>query len=364
MLSVGEILRTVARAGGRIANASDPQVELAKGISGMAPLVSATSDQISFFFNKEYQSALLTCKAGVLITGEAFVGPLSQSGLPLWRNSTVIACKDPYLAMALVSEKLARDEVRRPGIHPTAIIDETVELGSRVSVGPYCVVESGAKLGSGTILTSHCYVGAGTEVGERAILYPNVVVYDQCVIGARVRIHSGTVIGADGFGYAPVKDEQGKVQDHQKIWHVGKVVIGDDVEIGAHVSIDRGTFDDTRIGSKAKIDNQVQIGHNVQIGEGAVICGKAGLAGSSKVGSFAYVGGLAGIGNGIEIGERANVGGMSSVNKDVPPGLSVMGQPAREVRVHLKLQAELSKLAGGRYQRSAKKTGERERGDA
>jgi UDP-3-O-[3-hydroxymyristoyl] glucosamine N-acyltransferase len=170
-----------------------------------------------------------------------------------------------------------------------------------------------------------------------------VTLYEWTRLGNRVRVHSGSVIGADGFGYAPRK-EGGKVTGHHKIHHLGRVVIGDDVELGANVTIDRGTVGDTRIGSHVKIDNQVQIGHNCQVGEGSVLCGMSGMAGSSKVGKYVYIGGQSGLANQVTVGDGARVAATTGVYTDVAPGMLVMGHPMREQKAHFRVHALLDRM--------------------
>jgi UDP-3-O-[3-hydroxymyristoyl] glucosamine N-acyltransferase len=230
-----------------------------------------------------------------------------------------------------------------PILHPSAVVDPTAKIESGVRVGPLCVIEKGAVIARGTHLVSHVFVGQDSSLGEGSVLFPQVTIYRNVKIGARARIHSGTVIGADGFGYAP-RIENGKPVGHRKIHHLGGVVIGDDVEIGANSCVDRGTFGDTRIGSHAKIDNLVQIGHNCTVGEGAVLCGSSGMAGSGSVGRFVYVGGGAGIGNQVQVGDYAKIGAYTLVSKSVEAGSEVAGNPMRSLRDTLRLQAKLSRM--------------------
>jgi UDP-3-O-[3-hydroxymyristoyl] glucosamine N-acyltransferase len=175
------------------------------------------------------------------------------------------------------------------------------------------------------------------------VLFPNVVVYECVTIGNRVRIHGNTVIGSDGFGYAP-RREEGKVVGLQKIYHLGRVVIEDDAELGACVTIDRGTFGETRLRKGAKLDNQVHLGHNTAVGESSAIAGGTCLAGRASVGRFAQVGGLTGVGNQVHIGDGAQVGALAMVTKDVPAGGTAVGNPQRDYRTHFKVHALLNKL--------------------
>jgi UDP-3-O-[3-hydroxymyristoyl] glucosamine N-acyltransferase LpxD len=226
--------------GGRIANADalGPLLEAIR-VEATAGLAGAQPRHCAYFFNKAYQGELLSAQPGVLITGEPFVLPLQQSGLPLWKKSAVIACRDPYLALAQLSGKFAEaisTVVHPPGrerpsqIHPTAVIDPSAQLGAGVCAMAHVVVEAGAQIGARSTLYPGTYVGPGAKIGADTVLFANVSVYERVRIGDRCRIHSGTVLGSDGFGYAP-RVVEGLVVEHEKIHHTGSVVIGDDVEI-------------------------------------------------------------------------------------------------------------------------------------
>lgn len=212
-----------------------------------------------------------------------------------------------------------------------------VEIHSSASIADNVFLGDGVHIGKGVVIHSGCNIMKGCRVGDNSVLYSNVTLYNFVNIGNGCRIHSGTVIGADGFGY---NFDQGV---HLKVWHFGGVVIGNDVEIGAHASIDTGTFSPTRIGDGTKIDNQVQIGHNCQIGLGVILCGHVGVAGSTKIGDFCVVGGSAGIGNDLTIGDRCQVAGFAGVNCDWPDDSIVGGHPARPVSEWLRGVAYIRK---------------------
>lgn len=323
-----------------------------------AALAGSGGRDLAFFFSRAYEQELVTAAPGILVTGEAFVGPLTAAQLPFWRSTAVLACRDPYLAMGILSEKFApllstvahlpassseQAILKKPEVHPSAVVAASAQLGDGVKIGPNCVIEDGAQIGAGTVLYSGCYVGPGCSVGRDCVLFPGVVLYEWTQLGDRVRIHANSVLGADGFGYAPRKSG-GVPEGHQKIYHLGRVVVGDDVEMGALTTVDRGTLGDTQIRSQAKLDDQVHIGHNCSVGEGAVICGATGLAGGAIIGKFAYIGGLAGISNQVQVGDGAKVGAMSLVTKDVPARGTVVGNPQREYREHFRVHALLNKL--------------------
>ncbi len=230
--------------------------------------------------------------------------------------------------LALASLSVAFDDRPRPqpGVHPSATIDDTAELGVGVSVGAGVVVAAGAKVGDGSQLRPHCYVGAEAVLGQGCVIHPYATVYDRVELGDGVILHAGAVIGADGFGYAA--SPRGAV----KIRHLGSVKLGDEVEIGANSAVDRGTLDDTVVGARTKIDNHCQVGHNVRIGTDCLIAGMTGIAGSVVIGDGVIIGGAVGIADHVTIGSGARIAGRSGVTKDVPPGETWAGFPARSYR--------------------------------
>jgi UDP-3-O-[3-hydroxymyristoyl] glucosamine N-acyltransferase len=271
-----------------------------------------------------------------------------------------VSCPQPYLAMALITREFSKllsahdhQEKRAASeIHPTAVIDPSARLGERVKVGPHVVIEANAVVGSDVTLYPSVYLGPDTKVGEESVLFPRVALYQGSEIGKRCRIHAGAVIGADGFGYAQKTDPATKLPvDHLKIYHLGRVVVGDDVEIGANSTIDRGTFGDTVIQDKVKIDNQVQIGHNVVLEEGAVLCGASGVAGSSTVGKFTMIGAQAGLSNGVKVGAYSTLAGYTGVTKDYPDHSALAGVPARPQNEQFRLLALQQKLLKERGRR-------------
>jgi UDP-3-O-[3-hydroxymyristoyl] glucosamine N-acyltransferase len=222
------------------------------------------------------------------------------------------------------------------------VVSDDAELGEGVCIGPLCVIEAGAVIGSNTVVSAQAYVGHQVRIGADSFLYPQVSVRESCVIGDRVIIHNGAVIGSDGFGYSV--DDKGV---RTKIKQIGMVQIGDDVEIGANVTIDRARFGKTSIGRGTKIDNLVQIGHNVTVGEDCVIIAQVGLAGSSSLGDRVILAGQAGIAGHLTIGDDAVIAGKAGVTKDVPPGDYIMGMPAVPAKVfkrNLAMVALLPKL--------------------
>jgi UDP-3-O-[3-hydroxymyristoyl] glucosamine N-acyltransferase len=349
MFSLDQILQWT---GGHVVNREVGR-DACEGVSRISALRGAREGDLCFFFSKEYQHELSDSRPGILITGEKFVGALSASGLPLWSASVVVACRDPYLAMARVSAQFAGLNESREfgeisqGIHPTAVVHPSAKLADGASVGPHCVVERDAVIGENSRLVAGVFLGVGSTIGRDCLIFPHVTIYHGCRIGDRARIHSGVVIGSDGFGYAPEKSE-GKAVGHAKIHHLGGVVIGSDVEIGACTAVDRGTIGDTLIEDLVKIDNLVQVGHNSVLRKGAVLCGMSGVAGGSTVGRFAYLGGRAIVINKAEVGDGSMLAADTVVTKDVGPGEQVAGSPHRPLREHLKIQAKLSRMLESR----------------
>jgi UDP-3-O-[3-hydroxymyristoyl] glucosamine N-acyltransferase len=210
-----------------------------------------------------------------------------------------------------------------PGVHPTAVVAENAQLGEGVSIGAHCTVEAGVVIGANTVISANCFIGYKTLIGANCLLYPLVSTREFSEIGDRVIIHNGSVIGSDGFGYAVQEDGS-----RTKIPQIGHVVVEDDVEIGANVAIDRARFGKTRIGKGTKIDNLVQIAHNVVIGEHSVMCGQAGISGSTTIGSRVIMAGQAGLAGHLNVGDGDIVGAQAGVMKDIPEREFVMGSPA------------------------------------
>jgi len=253
----------------------------------------------------------------------------------------VIYARRPKLAFALIAEALHPPEMRGGGVHPSASVDESAALGEGVHVGPRAVVGAGAALGDGTQVLAGAVVGRGVRVGRRCVLHPNVVLYEGVTLGDRVVLHAGAVVGADGFGY--VRDGEGV---YHKFPQVGTVVIEDDVEIGAQTCVDRGALGETRIGRGTKIDNLVQIGHNVRVGEGVVIAAQTGVSGSTVIESEAVIGGQVGMGDHARVERGAVVGSKAGIlpGKVVRAGTVQWGIPVRPLDEYKRLNALWGRL--------------------
>ena len=246
---------------------------------------------------------------------------------------------NPYLAFQKVVRQLRPDLYRPlPGVHATAVVSPAATIGDGASVGAYCVVEAGARIGRDAVLMPGCYVGAQAAIGDGTLLYPHVVVREECLVGDRCILHAGVVLGADGFGFA---FDEGR---YHKVPQVGIVVVGDDVEIGANTTIDRATTDATRIGDGTKIDNLVQIGHNVVTGRHCIIVAQVGISGSTQLEDYVTIGGQAGIIGHVTLGRGAQIGAQSGVSKSVPPAARVFGTPAVAINVFKRINAYLQKL--------------------
>ncbi len=284
-------------------------------IMAVAGLGEASAGDISFLSNPKYAAHVATTKASAVIVPNDWDRPATCALVRVENSDQAFAQTAEFFYEAPPKPAL--------GVHPTAVVDDSVQLGEGVSIGANCSIEAGVVIGENTVVSPHCHVGYKTVVGADCFLYPLVSIREFTEIGDRVIIHNGAVVGSDGFGYAVMDDGS-----RTKIPQIGKVVIEDDVEIGANVTIDRARFGKTRIGKGTKVDNLVQIAHNVVIGEHSVLCGQAGVSGSSTIGSRVILAGQAGLAGHLEVGDGAIVGAQAGVMKDVPPKEFVMGSPA------------------------------------
>ncbi len=298
-------------------------------VTGVAGLEHAGPGDITFLAARERIEQLAGCPAAAVI-----VGPGLEADRPALRVA------DPYAAFSLLLSRLEMDPDRvfPPGIHPTAVVDPTADVARAVAIGPYCVIGAGAVVGEGTRLGAHVVLGPEVTVGRDGFLHAGVCIREKCRVGDRVILHSHCVVGSDGFGYRP--GPAGLV----KIPQVGIVVLEDDVELGAGTCVDRATVGQTVIGRGTKLDNLVQVGHNVVIGAHCAISAQTGISGSCKLGSGVTMGGQVGLADHLTIGDGVKVGAKSGLHRDTPAGSEVFGYPALDAREAFRVASALRKL--------------------
>jgi UDP-3-O-[3-hydroxymyristoyl] glucosamine N-acyltransferase len=302
-------------------------------VSGVAPLDRAEAAHLSILTSAKYEPMLASTRAGVVLIDPEFRDAVGAPGAR-------IIVKQPLEKLLTLLPRFYPEQLILPGVAPTARIGRGAILGERVSIGEYAVIGAGAKIGSDVTIAAHCVVGDKVTIGAGSRLWPHVTIYSGASLGERVAIHSGSRIGCDGFGYV-FRDGA-----HNKIPHVGRCVVGDDVEIGANTTIDRGSIDDTVVGKGTKIDNLVHIAHNVRIGEKCLLMAQVGVAGSVTIGDGAVLAGQAGISGHVTIGAGARLAAQAGVFGDIPARESWSGYPARPHRESLRASAALFKLAG------------------
>ena len=290
----------------------DPGVVL----TGFASADQAGPGDLTFADNAEFFAAALNSKAAAIIAGKEFISA----------NKTVIRVANPRVASAKAVGLFYPEPELPAGIHPMAVIAKTAQIDATAHIGPFCTVGERVKIGPKAALIAGVHVGDDSTVGEGTKLFPNVTLYPRTRIGKRVRIHASTVIGADGFGY--VFDSG----FHRKVPQVGHVVIGDDVEIGANSCVDRGALGATVIGRGTKIDNLVQVAHNVTTGEHCLLISQVGISGSTKLGNYVVIAGQAGLAGHLTIGNQVTVGAAAGVMTDIPDGGKYLGAPAQPDR--------------------------------
>jgi UDP-3-O-[3-hydroxymyristoyl] glucosamine N-acyltransferase len=317
-----------------IAQLLDGQVrgDTAREIRGVAGLDSAGSDELTYAEGTRAVAQAARSRAGCILVAEGV----------LVAGQTTIAVAHPKRAFIRVVEALRLSPSPAPGIHPTAVIAPEAQLGVGVSIGPHVVIDRGARVGGGTCLAAGVHLGEGAEVGAQCVFYAHVAVYPGAKIGDRVILHAGVVVGSDGFGYVFAEGR------HHKFPQLGRVIIEDDVEIGSNTTVDRGSLGTTVIGQGTKIDNLVQIAHNVKIGRHCVIAAQTGISGSCEIGDYVVMGGQVGMGDHARVQERAILGGGAGIlpGKIVRKGETVWGRPARPLAEFKKMYAQLAHLPG------------------
>ena len=307
-----------------------------KQFQDVKPLDTAETGDVSFIDNRRYIESFVTTQAGAVLVSEDLV-PRAPAAAAL------LVTGDPYRGYAMIAQAFypyqRNDAVIHPGaqVDDSAIIDHTTKLDAGATILANASVGARCQIGANTVICE------GVVVGDDCRIAPNVTL-SHCILGNRVIVHPGVRVGQDGFGFAP------GAQGHEKVPQLGRVIINDDVEVGANTTIDRGAGPDTIIGAGTKIDNLVQIGHNVEIGEGCFVVAQVGISGSTKVGDFAMIGGQAGIVGHITIGSGARIAAQSGISRDVPAGQTVAGSPASEAREHWKQLAMLRRMTKGKGQ--------------
>jgi len=305
--SAAEIAKMI---GGEVVG--DPATEL----KGFAPADRAQPGDLTFAENENYFARAEQSAASAVIVEGSFTST----------KKTLIRVPSARIAFARVLPIFFPEPAFAPGVHPTAILPASAQVESSAHIGPYCMLGEKVRIGARSVLQGGNYVGANCQLGDDVILFPNVTIYPGAEIGHRVRVHSGSVIGADGFGY--VLDGSA----HRKVPQIGNVILRDDVEIGANVTIDRGALGPTIIGKGTKIDNLVQVGHNVTFGENCLVVSQAGIAGSTKLGNYVVLGGQVGLAGHLKIGNRVQVAAQSGVMHDIPDGQKWIWTPAQPDR--------------------------------
>jgi len=319
----------VARLGGKVLG--DPETEIFQ----VATLEKAAPGNIAFLANAKYRKQLADSRASAVIIAESDAG---LTGLPR------IVAANPYSYFAKLSSLLNPLPAMPPGIHPTAVIGAGAVIAPDAHIGAHVSIGASASIGAGTVVMAGCVIGERTSVGAQCLLYPNVTIYHDCVIGWQVILHAGVVIGADGFGIAM---DEGR---WLKIPQIGRVVIGDQVEIGANTTVDRGALDDTVIEEGVKLDNQIQVAHNVHIGAHTAIAGCVGIAGSATIGKYCRIGGSAGILGHLQIADNVEIASFTLIGKSITEAGSYAGvypfsrnEEWRNNAVHLRHLGELVK---------------------
>jgi UDP-3-O-[3-hydroxymyristoyl] glucosamine N-acyltransferase len=287
-------------------------------LAGVAGIKEARKGELTFVSNPRYERYVANTSASAVVVSRDYAASARPDG------TSLIVVDDPYDAFARAMTLFAPEgDIVSDGVHPSAVVAESAILGEGISIGANVVVMDDATIGDGTTIHAGSFVGRSVAVGRETTIYPNVTIRNGCVLGDRIIVHPGTVIGSDGFGFAL------SGCSHTKVPQIGNVVIEDDVEIGANVCIDRATLGSTRVCRGSKIDNLVQVAHNVVIGDGSIIVAQVGISGSTRIGRGVVLAGQAGLGGHIEIGDGAIVAAQAGVTKSVPSGERVSGYPAR-----------------------------------
>ncbi len=307
----------------------DPEVS----VSAPSKIEEGRPGTISFLGNPKYESYAYTTASSILLVSRDF-----QPAEPI--KSTLIRVDDVYASVAILLDQFGQSQEQEAGVHADAFVDESAEVHTTATVARFAIIEKGAKIGAGTIIYPQVYIGENVTIGENCILFPGVKVYRDCVLGDHCILHSNVVLGSDGFGFAPQADGTFK-----KVPQLGNVLVENNVEIGANTVIDRATMGSTIIRAGAKLDNLIQIAHNVEIGHNTVMAAQSGVAGSTKVGKNCLIGGQAGLVGHIQLADGTKVQAQSGINKPIKkPGTAVYGSPALAYNDYLRSYAVFRRL--------------------
>jgi len=307
----------------------DPDIK----VNTIARIEEGHPGALSFLANPRYEHYLYTTESSIVLVNRSFVASAKV-------NATLIKVEDAYKSFAALLQMVDQARPRKKGVHDTAIIEATASVGKNVYIGPYVYIGENCTIGDDCSLYPHVYIGDNTRIGKKCTLNPGVKIYHDCIIGENCTIHAGTVIGSDGFGFAPQSDNE-----FMKIPQLGNVVIEDNVEIGSNVCIDRATMGSTMIRRGVKLDNLIQIGHNVEIGENTVMAGQTGISGSCKVGRNCMFGGQVGLAGHLKVADGTKIGAQSGIPSDIKKENSVLlGYPAIDVRDFMKSSVVFKKL--------------------
>lgn len=293
----------------------DPSVK----VNNFSRIEEGKPGTLTFLANPKYIHHIYTTKASIVLVNEDFKPEQSIS-------ATLIRCANAYAALAVLMDMVEKTKPQKVGIEPMSYIADSASVGTDVYVGGFAYIADNAQIGNDVKIYPQSYIGEDVKIGNNTIIYPGVKIYSGCIIGNNCIIHAGAVIGSDGFGFAP---ENGV---YKKIPQMGIVLIEDDVEIGANTTIDRAVMDATIIHKGVKLDNLIQIAHNVEVGENTVMAAQVGVSGSTKIGKNCMFGGQVGLGGHITIGDNANIGAQSGIISNIEPGAKILGAPAIPVK--------------------------------